>query len=311
MSSKPIVCIMGPTASGKTKLAIELAHRISGEIISVDSALIYRGMDIGTAKPTLEEREGIPHYLIDIADPSEVYSAANFRSDARRLIKDIQSRNKVPILAGGTMLYFNALIGGISNLPCSEPEVRAEITGRVEKEGIESLHRYLAEFDPESAARIKPTDSQRIIRAVEIYLISGKTMTRLTAENKQHALDIPSLQFAILPREREELRKRIAARFSQMVKQGLVEEVKALMDRGDLNPDLPSMRCVGYRQCWSYLKGETDFDEMIYRGTVATCQLAKRQITWLRGWKFPLHALNMNDPCNLPVILSALKSFNN
>ena len=282
MSSKPIVCIMGPTASGKTKLAIELAHRISGEIISVDSALIYRGMDIGTAKPTLEEREGIPHYLIDIADPSEVYSAANFRSDALRLIKDIQSRNKVPILAGGTMLYFNALIGGISNLPCSEPEVRAEITGRVEKEGIESLHRYLAEFDPESAARIKPTDSQRIIRAVEIYLISGKTMTRLTAENKQHALDIPSLQFAILPRE-----------------------------RGDLNPDLPSMRCVGYRQCWSYLKGETDFDEMIYRGTVATCQLAKRQITWLRGWKFPLHALNMNDPCNLPVILSALKSFNN
>ncbi|MCR4553905.1 MAG: tRNA (adenosine(37)-N6)-dimethylallyltransferase MiaA [Succinivibrionaceae bacterium] len=311
MSSKPIVCIMGPTASGKTKLAIELAHRISGEIISVDSALIYRGMDIGTAKPTLEEREGIPHYLIDIADPSEVYSAANFRSDALRLIKDIQSRNKVPILAGGTMLYFNALIGGISNLPCSEPEVRAEITGRVEKEGIESLHRYLAEFDPESAARIKPTDSQRIIRAVEIYLISGKTMTRLTAENKQHALDIPSLQFAILPREREELRKRIAARFSQMVEQGLVEEVKALMDRGDLNPDLPSMRCVGYRQCWSYLKGETDFDEMIYRGTVDTCQLAKRQITWLRGWKFPLHALNMNDPCNLPVILSALKSFNN
>ena len=182
-----IVCIMGPTASGKTSLAIELAHRFPSEVISVDSALIYRGMDIGTAKPSLEERQGIPHHLIDIADPSEIYSAATFRNDALRLIKEIHSRGRLPILVGGTMLYFNALIGGISNLPSSEPAVRAEIMDFINENGIESLHEYLCEIDPVAAARIKPGDSQRLIRAVEIYKIAGKNMTELTAENKQQA----------------------------------------------------------------------------------------------------------------------------
>ena len=303
-----IVCIMGPTASGKTSLAIELAHRFPSEVISVDSALIYRGMDIGTAKPSLEERQGIPHHLIDIADPSEIYSAAPFRNDALRLIKEIHSRGRLPILVGGTMLYFNALIGGISNLPSSEPAVRAEIMDFINENGIESLHEYLCEIDPVAAARIKPGDSQRLIRAVEIYKIAGKNMTELTAENKQQALEIPTLQFAIMPQEREMLRQRIAQRFHQMVDAGFVDEVKTLMARGDLNPELPSMRCVGYRQCWSYLKGEIDFDEMVYRGIVATCQLAKRQITWLRGWKFPLNHLEIGKQDNLQNVLDAIDS---
>lgn len=298
---------MGPTASGKTDLSISLAKRIPSEIISVDSALIYKGMDLGTAKPTLEERCGIPHHLIDIVDPKESYSAANFRSDALKLIKEIHAKGKIPILVGGTMLYFNALIGGISNLPESTREMREHLNERLKNEGVEALHRELAGFDPRSAQRIKATDPQRILRAIEVYLLSGKTMTELTEQNKQKPLEIKSYQFALMPKDREMLRARIAQRFKHMVEQGLIDEVRGLMNRGDLNEELPSIRCVGYRQCWSYLKGEMDYDEMIYRGTVATAQLAKRQMTWIRGWKFPLQILELDDPQNLMKILNAIE----
>ena len=276
--------LMGPTASGKTDLAIKLAQQCNCEIISVDSALIYKGMDIGTAKPTAEELEKAPHALVDIIDPLESYSAGDFRSDALRLMKEITARGNTPLLVGGTMLYYKALVDGLSPLPSADPAIRAEIEKEAEVKGWQAMHDLLQEIDPVSAARIHVNDPQRLSRAIEVYRISGKSLTELT-ETKSEPIPYNIKQFAIAPSEKSVLHERIERRFDLMLKAGFEQEVQALYDRGDLHLDLPSMRCVGYRQMWEYLQGKMDYDEMVFRGVVATRQLAKRQMTWLRGWK--------------------------
>ncbi|CDH31551.1 tRNA (adenosine(37)-N6)-dimethylallyltransferase MiaA [Xenorhabdus bovienii] len=277
------IFIMGPTASGKTALSIALRQHLPVELISVDSALIYRGMNIGTAKPTAAEQAQAPHRLVDILDPAEIYSAADFRRDALKEMADITAAGRIPLLVGGTMLYFKALLEGLSPLPSSNPEIRAQIEQQAAEYGWEALHRQLQEIDPVAAARIHPNDPQRLTRALEVFRISGKTLTALT-ETSGEILPYRVHQFAIAPASREILHQRIAARFEQMIKSGFEDEVKALYARSDLHTDLPSIRCVGYRQMWSYLSGEISHDEMVYRGICATRQLAKRQITWLRGW---------------------------
>ncbi|MBC8944844.1 tRNA (adenosine(37)-N6)-dimethylallyltransferase MiaA [Xenorhabdus indica] len=277
------IFIMGPTASGKTALSIALRHHLPVELISVDSALIYRGMDIGTAKPSTEEQVQAPHRLIDVLDPAEVYSAADFRRDAVKHMAEITAAGRIPLLVGGTMLYFKALLEGLSPLPSANPNVRAQIEQQAAEEGWDALHRQLQEIDPVAAARIHPNDPQRLTRALEVFRISGKTLTTLT-ETSGEVLPYRVHQFAIAPASREVLHQRIAARFEQMIKSGFEDEVKALYARNDLHTDLPSIRCVGYRQMWSYLAGEISHDEMVYRGICATRQLAKRQITWLRSW---------------------------
>ncbi|PHM59762.1 tRNA (adenosine(37)-N6)-dimethylallyltransferase MiaA [Xenorhabdus sp. KK7.4] len=277
------IFIMGPTASGKTALSIALRQHLPVELISVDSALVYRGMDIGTAKPSAEEQAQAPHRLIDILDPADVYSAADFRRDALEQMAEITAAGRIPLLVGGTMLYFKALLEGLSPLPSADPEVRAVIEQEAEEHGWESLHQQLQEIDPVAAARIHPNDPQRLTRALEVFRISGNTLTTLT-ETSGEVLPYRVHQFAIAPASREILHQRIAARFEQMIKSGFEDEVKALYARSDLHTDLPSIRCVGYRQMWSYLAGEISHDEMVYRGICATRQLAKRQITWLRGW---------------------------
>lgn len=275
---------MGPTASGKTALAISLLEHLPVEIISVDSALIYRGMDVGTAKPTEEELRKAPHRLIDILDPGEAYSAADFRADALREMAEITARNKIPLLVGGTMMYFKALLEGLSPLPPADPAIRQRIETEAEQHGWDSLHDQLREIDPVAALRIHPNDPQRLSRALEVFYISGKTLTELTKISGE-SLPYHVHQFAIAPNRRELLHERIEQRFSQMLLHGFEDEVRTLIARGDLHTDLPSIRCVGYRQMWSYLSGETDYDEMVYRGVCATRQLAKRQMTWLRGWE--------------------------
>ncbi|MDE9550608.1 tRNA (adenosine(37)-N6)-dimethylallyltransferase MiaA [Xenorhabdus bovienii] len=277
------IFIMGPTASGKTALSIALRQHLPVELISVDSALIYRGMNIGTAKPTAAEQAQAPHRLVDILDPAEIYSAADFRRDALKEMADITAAGRIPLLVGGTMLYFKALLEGLSPLPSSNPEIRAQIEQQAAEYGWEALHRQLQEIDPVAAARIHPNDPQRLTRALEVFRISGKTLTALT-ETSGEILPYRVHQFAIAPASREILHQRIAARFEQMIKSGFEDEVKAFYARSDLHTDLPSIRCVGYRQMWSYLSGEISHDEMVYRGICATRQLAKRQITWLRGW---------------------------
>ncbi|CDG99992.1 tRNA (adenosine(37)-N6)-dimethylallyltransferase MiaA [Xenorhabdus bovienii] len=277
------IFIMGPTASGKTALSIALRQHLPVELISVDSALIYREMNIGTAKPTAAEQAQAPHRLVDILDPAEIYSAADFRRDALKEMADITAAGRIPLLAGGTMLYFKALLEGLSPLPSSNPEIRAQIEQQAAEHGWEALHRQLQEIDPVAAARIHPNDPQRLTRALEVFRISGKTLTALT-ETSGEILPYRVHQFAIAPASREILHQRIAARFEQMIKSGFEDEVKALYARSDLHTDLPSIRCVGYRQMWSYLSGEISHDEMVYRGICATRQLAKRQITWLRSW---------------------------
>jgi tRNA dimethylallyltransferase len=275
---------MGPTASGKTALAIELAKRLPCDIISVDSALVYRGMDIGTAKPTAIEQAEAPHRLLDLIDPSESYSAADFRRDALREIESIVAQDRIPLLVGGTMLYYKALLEGLSPLPAADPLIRQAIETEAEQIGWDALHQQLQHIDPVSAARIHQNDPQRLSRALEVYRISGKTLTELT-QTKGEQLPYRTLQFAIASTDRELLRQRIAERYQLMLSQGFEQEVRALYQRGDLNVDLPSIRCVGYRQMWEYLDGQLSYDEMVYRGIVATCQLAKRQMTWLRGWQ--------------------------
>ena len=279
-----VIFLMGPTASGKTALAIELAKRLPCDIISVDSALIYRGMDIGTAKPTAEELAQAPHRLLDIRDPSQAYSAADFRQDALREIEAIVAQGRIPLLVGGTMLYYKALLEGLSPLPAADPVIRQAIEAEASLSGWETLHAQLQSIDPVAAARIHPNDPQRLSRALEVYRISGQTLTELT-QTKGEQLPYRTLQFAIAPTDRELLRQRIAERFHLMLSQGFEQEVRALYERGDLNADLPSIRCVGYRQMWEYLDGQISYDEMVYRGIVATCQLAKRQMTWLRSWQ--------------------------
>ena len=280
----PVIFLMGPTASGKTALAIELVKRLPCDIISVDSALIYRGMDIGTAKPTAEELAQAPHRLLDIRDPSQAYSAADFRQDALREIEAIVAQGRIPLLVGGTMLYYKALLEGLSPLPAADPVIRQAIQAEGSLSGWEALHAQIQSIDPVAAARIHPNDPQRLSRALEVYRISGQTLTELT-QTKGEQLPYRTLQFAIAPTDRELLRQRIAERFHLMLSQGFEQEVRALYERGDLNADLPSIRCVGYRQMWEYLDGQISYDEMVYRGIVATCQLAKRQMTWLRSWQ--------------------------
>ncbi len=298
---------MGPTASGKTALALELAQQVPTEIISVDSALVYRGMDIGTAKPTAAELAAVPHHLIDIIDPLQAYSAADFRADALRLIAEIHQRGKLPLLVGGTMLYFKALLDGISPLPEADPQVRADIEAQAAAVGWAALHAELAQVDPVSAARIHPNDPQRINRALEVYRLTGKSLTELT-QTKGEPFPYKVSQFAIAPTERAELHRRIALRFEQMLAQGFEQEVALLKQRPDLHPQLPSVRCVGYRQMWDYLDGLVSYDEMVYRGIAATRQLAKRQLTWLRSWS-DLCWLDSQSAVkeNLQAVLSSLR----
>ena len=296
LEHKPLaIFLMGPTASGKTDLAIQLRQQLPVEVISVDSALIYRGMDIGTAKPTAEELALAPHRLIDICDPAESYSAANFRTDALREMQEISAQGKIPLLVGGTMLYYKALLEGLSPLPSADEKVRSEIEAKAALIGWGGLHQELSKIDPISAQRINPNDSQRINRALEVFYLTGKTLTELTAQ-KGEALPYDILQFAIAPEKREVLHHRIEQRFHKMIELGFQQEVEKLYRRPDLNENLPSIRCVGYRQMWEYLRGDYDHDEMVFRGICATRQLAKRQITWLRGWTSPIQWLDSLQP---------------
>lgn len=296
MTQQPLALfLMGPTASGKTDLAIALRQQLPVEVISVDSALIYKGMDIGTAKPTPAELALAPHRLIDILDPKESYSAMNFREDALKEMVEISASGRIPLLVGGTMLYYKALLEGLSPLPSADPIIRAEIEEKAAKIGWAGMHQELLAIDPVAGARINPNDSQRINRALEVFYITGKTMTELTAE-KGEALPYRLLQFAIAPQDRAILHERIALRFQKMMDLGFEEEVKRLFLREDLHIDLPSIRCVGYRQMWEYLQGDISLDEAIYKGICATRQLAKRQITWLRGWKDEITWLDSLNP---------------
>ena len=293
---KPLaIFLMGPTASGKTDLAIQLRQQLPVEVISVDSALIYRGMDIGTAKPSKAELALAPHRLIDICDPAESYSAANFRADALREMQEISAQGKIPLLVGGTRLYYKALLEGLSPLPSADEKVRSEIDAKAALIGWSGLHQELSKIDPISAQRINPNDSQRINRALEVFYLTGKTLTELTAQ-KGEALPYDILQFAIAPEQREVLHLRIEQRFHKMIELGFQQEVEKLYRRPDLNENLPSIRCVGYRQMWEYLRGDYDHDEMVFRGICATRQLAKRQITWLRGWTSPIQWLDSLQP---------------
>jgi tRNA dimethylallyltransferase len=303
----PVICLMGPTASGKTALAFELVKHLQAEIISVDSALIYRGMNIGTAKPSAEELALAPHRLIDILEPTEAYSAADFRRDALLHIEDIRNKGKVPLLVGGTMLYYKALLDGISPLPEASPDIRAELERRALDVGWAVLHQELAKVDPVSAGRIHPNDPQRINRALEVFMVSGKSLTDWTAD-KGEPFPFPVKQFAIAPTDRAVLHERIELRFTQMLQQGFEEEVVKLRHRGDLHPNLPSMRCVGYRQMWDYLDGLVSYEEMVYRGVAATRQLAKRQLTWLRSWQELNWLKSEVSPAeNLQAVLSSLR----
>ena len=293
---KPLaIFLMGPTASGKTDLAIQLHQQLPVEVISVDSALIYRGMDIGTAKPSKAELALAPHRLIDICDPAESYSAANFRTDSLREMQEISAQGKIPLLVGGTMLYYKALLEGLSPLPSADEKVRSEIEAKAALIGWGGLHQELSKIDPISAQRINPNDSQRINRALEVFYLTGKTLTELTAQ-KGEALPYDILQFAIAPEQREVLHLRIEQRFHKMIELGFQQEVEKLYRRPDLNENLPSIRCVGYRQMWEYLRGDYNHDEMVFRGICATRQLAKRQITWLRGWTSPIQWLDSLQP---------------
>jgi len=273
---------MGPTATGKTDLALALVRRFPFEIVSVDSALVYRGMDIGTAKPSHEILTAVPHRLIDICDPTDAYSAGRFRSDALRVLADITARGRVPLLVGGTLLYFRALQRGLSSLPTADVQVRARIEARAQSEGWDVLHAELARVDPQSAQRIHPNDPQRIQRALEVYELTGRA---LTDHFPQAVDDLPYriVKIALVPPDRTEVHRRVAQRFANMLRSGFIDEVLSLRARGDLHHELPSMRAVGYRQAWEFLDGHGDQAGMVERAVIATRQLAKRQLTWLRA----------------------------
>ena len=275
------IALAGPTASGKTALSLAIAREWEAEIVSVDSALVYRGMDIGTAKPSLEERALVPHHLIDIRDPRDAYSAAEFASDASRLISEINARGRLALLAGGTMLYFKALFEGLDAMPAANPQVRAQIEADAAERGWPALHEVLSLRDPVTAARLAPNDSQRIQRALEVLRTTGQPMSSFHGQREGPAVTMPL--FALEPHDRAWLHERIAQRFDAMLAAGFVDEVKSLRARGDLDASLPSMRCVGYRQAWEALDGDMPMEDLRDRGVFATRQLAKRQLTWLRG----------------------------
>lgn len=300
----PVICLMGPTASGKTALAMQLYEHLPCDIISVDSALVFKGMNIGTAKPTAEELEKYPHRLIDLIDPALRYSAADFCRDALIEIDKIRANGRIPLLVGGTMMYFKSLIEGISPLPEANADIRANIEATAKAEGWQVIHEQLKIVDPVSAERIHQNDPQRLTRALEVYKITGKSLTELTKDKGQKlAGDI--IQLAIAPRDRKTLHERIELRFNLMLNQGFKEEVLQLKERNDLNENLPSIRCVGYRQMWQHLNNEYDYEEMIFKGVCATRQLAKRQLTWLRNWP-NITWLHMEDESNLQQVLSII-----
>lgn len=303
---RPAICLLGPTAAGKTALAVELVKRLPCEIINVDSAQIYRGMNIGTGKPDAATLAIAPHRLLGFLDPAEAYSASRFRSDALREMTSIQEQGRVPLLVGGTMLYFKALRDGLAVMPGANPAIRQQIAEMAQAKGWAHVHSQLQQVDPESAARIHPNDPQRLQRALEIFLHSGRSMTQWHRESNADALhsEIPfDLHFlSIQPRSRSVLHDRIARRFTQMLEQGLVEEVGKLRSRGDLDLSMPSMRAVGYRQVWQYIAGELSFDAMVEQGIIATRQLAKRQMTWLRSWH-KLHDFDSENPETLELVL--------
>ncbi len=278
----PAIFLMGPTASGKTALSVQLAQALGTEIISVDSALVFKGMDIGTAKPTIEERAGITHHLIDILDPNQSYSTGQFRNQALALMADITGRGKIPILVGGTQLYFNALFNGLAVLPVANLEIRKQLDQDLLSLGKEALHQRLAQVDPVAAARIHPNDPQRVQRALEVYEISGQPLSSFFSSEVDEVLPYQAIKLIIAPSDRKILHDIIAQRFRAMLAQGFVEEVRELYERGDLNELMPSMRAVGYRQVWAYLQGADDYDAMTEKAIIATRQLAKRQFTWLR-----------------------------
>ena len=282
--SPPAIFLMGPTASGKTGLAVELLQRLPVELISVDSALVYKDMDIGTAKPDAATLAIAPHHLVDVIEPTHVYSAAHFRNDALRLMADITARSKIPLLVGGTMLYFKALQGGLSQLPEADIDVRARLDAQALETGWPAMHAKLAEIDPETAARLEPGDSQRIQRALEVHALSGQTMSALHKQSAGDDLPYRLLKIALVPSDRKVLHERIATRFDTMLQQGFLDEVRRLRtDYPELGPETPAMRCVGYRQALQHLDGEYDLAELREKGIAATRQLAKRQLTWLRG----------------------------
>jgi tRNA dimethylallyltransferase len=313
----PAIFLMGPTAAGKTDLAIELSKVLPCELISVDSALVYRGMDIGTAKPSPAVLATHPHALIDILDPAQSYSAADFRRDALQAMAQITARGNIPLLVGGTMLYFKALLEGLADMPGANAQVRADLEAQAAVEGWQALHDQLAAVDPVSAARIHPNDPQRLIRALEVYRVSGTSMTELRARQSAQSTEPGALasgqlpytvaSLAIAPTDRHVLHERIALRFGQMLEQGFVDEVIALRTRSDLHAGLASIRAVGYRQVWDHLDGKLNEVQMRERGIIATRQLAKRQFTWLRGWA-DLHWLDSLAGDNLPRTLKYLGS---
>jgi tRNA dimethylallyltransferase len=291
----PAIFLMGPTAAGKTALAMELHDRLPCDIISVDSALIYRGMDIGTAKPSAAELARYPHRLVDIRGPEQSYSAAEFREDALAEMARITAAGRIPLLVGGTMMYFNALQQGLAKMPEADPVLRAKLEEEARQQGWPAMHKRLAEVDPQAAARLKPNDSQRVQRALEVFELSGRPMSEHWREQEQTALPYEVHSFAVMPPERALLHQRIEQRFQLMLELGLVDEVESVLwSRGDLELSHPSVRCVGYRQVWEYLAGRWDYETMVFKGIVATRQLAKRQITWLRSWD-DLHWLQTND----------------
>ncbi len=294
MPLPPAIFIMGPTASGKTDLAMALYEHLPVELISVDSALVYRGMDIGTAKPTPMELATVPHRLIDICDPKETYSAENFRRDALHAMAEITAKGRIPLLVGGTMLYFRALQHGLSRLPTSDPVIRVELERRIQQEGSAALHAELVQVDPLAAQRIHANDPQRILRALEVWRITGKPLSQLQQATSGDSMPYRAIKLARSLEQRQVLHQRINQRFLGMLEAGFINEVKRLMARDDLHLDLPSMRAVGYRQMWLHLQGEYDQAEMIQRAQAATRQLAKRQITWLRSEQ-DVHWLNGTD----------------
>ncbi|WP_445158171.1 tRNA (adenosine(37)-N6)-dimethylallyltransferase MiaA [Halomonas sp. E14] len=300
--------LMGPTAAGKTDLAIALHDRLDCELISMDSAMVYRGMDIGSAKPSAEELARAPHRLIDIRDPAEPYSAAEFREDARREMRQITAAGRVPLIVGGTMMYAKRLLEGVANLPSADPAIRAELERQAREQGLAALHAALARVDPESARRIHPNDPQRLMRALEVYRASGQTLSALWRQQQPETFPWRVLSIGVAPAERRVLHERIAARFDVMLRAGLIEEVARLKARGDLHLGLPSMKSVGYRQVWEYLDGDADIASLRQRTVVATRQLAKRQLTWLRSWP-ELHWFDTESGDTLGEVLKFVRQF--